>query len=44
MLEMMTPEMQEEYQRSITIENWRSMLSQRGIRADDEPVVGSEAA
>ena len=27
MLEMMTPEMQEEYQRSITVENWRAMLA-----------------
>jgi len=31
MLEMLTPEMQEEYQRSITVENWRLMLAQRGV-------------
>jgi hypothetical protein len=44
MLEMMTPEMQEEYQRSITIENWRAMLAQRGIAADGQPNEGAEAA
>lgn len=44
MLEMMTPEMQKEYQRSITIENWRSMLSQRGIGFHGEPTAGAEAA
>ena len=30
MLEMMTPEMQAEYQATITPENWRNMLAQRG--------------
>jgi hypothetical protein len=31
MLEMMTPEMQAEYQATITPENWRNMLAQRGV-------------
>jgi hypothetical protein len=39
MLEMMTPEMQEEYQRSITIENWRTMLATR-----ENPAEGAKAA
>jgi hypothetical protein len=38
MLEMMTPEMQAEYQSTITRENWRAMLEQRGIRADGNPL------
>jgi hypothetical protein len=36
MLEMMTSEMQEEYQASVTPQNWRAMLEQRGIRADGD--------
>lgn len=38
MLEMLTPEMQEEYQRSITIENWRGMLSSFGITPEGEAI------
>ena len=39
MLEMMTPEMQEEYQRSITIENWRAMLASAfKLSPDGEPI------
>jgi hypothetical protein len=38
MLEMLTPEMQQEYQSSITVENWRNMLAQRGIGEDGEPI------
>jgi hypothetical protein len=34
MLEMMTPEMQAEYQATITPGNWKLMLAQRGIPAD----------
>jgi hypothetical protein len=44
MLEMMTPEMQREYQHSITIENWREMLRQRGIGEDGEPVARAASA
>jgi hypothetical protein len=44
MLEMLTPEMQAEYQRSITAENWRAMLAQRGIGADGEPIENPQAA
>jgi hypothetical protein len=38
MLEMMTPEMQDEYQRSITVENWRSILAQFRLTPDGEPI------
>ena len=39
MLEMMTPEMQQEYQDNITIENWRSMLPKVfKLRPDGEPI------
>lgn len=39
MLEMMTPEMQVEYQRSITIENWRSMLTSAfKLTPEGEPI------
>ena len=31
MLEFLTPEMQAEYQATITPENWRNMLAQRGV-------------
>ena len=45
MLEMLTPEMQEEYQRSITIENWRAMLPAAfKMTAEGEPPDGAEAA
>ena len=44
MLEMLTPEMQQEYQRSITPENWKAMLAQRGIGPDGEPIDGARAA
>jgi len=30
--------MQQEYTGSITIENWRNMLAQRGIHADGTPI------
>ncbi len=38
MLEMLTPEMQQEYVSNVTVENWRNMLAQRGIREDGERV------
>ena len=38
MLEMMTPEMQEEYQRSITVENWRAMLASLKLTPEGEPI------
>jgi hypothetical protein len=39
MLEMLTPEMQQEYQRSVTIENWRAMLPEMfKITPDGEPI------
>ena len=38
MLEMMTPEMQAEYQQSITVENWRAMLSNFGLTPEGEPI------
>lgn len=45
MLEMLTPEMQEEYQRSVTLETWRKMvLPHYGIDAEGEPVEDAEAA
>lgn len=44
MLEMMTPEMQAEYRQSITIENWRAMLAQRGIASDDGALGDTKAA
>ena len=44
MLEMLTPEMQAEYQASITPENWKRMLEQRGIALDGNPIEGSRAA
>jgi hypothetical protein len=45
MLEMLTPEMQEEYRRSITVENWRAMLPQVfKITPEGEPIAGAEAA
>ena len=45
MLEMMTPAMQAEYQRSITPENWRSMLADAfKLTPDGEKIEDSEAA
>jgi len=41
MLEMLTPQMQADYQRNISMENWRSMLAQRGIGADGQPLEGA---
>jgi hypothetical protein len=38
MIEMLTPAMQQEYPGSITLENWRNMLAQRGILADGTPI------
>jgi hypothetical protein len=38
MLEMMTPEMQEEYQRSITVENWRGMLASLKLTPEGQPI------
>lgn len=39
MLEMLTPEMQEEYQRSITVENWRAMLANAfKLTPEGEPI------
>jgi hypothetical protein len=35
MLEMLTPQMQAEYQQSITIDNWKAMLAQRGLAAEN---------
>ncbi len=45
MLEMLTPEMQEEYQRSITIENWKAMLPAAfKITPEGDPIEGAKAA
>jgi hypothetical protein len=45
MLEMLTPEMQADYQRNITVENWRAMLPKAfGITPDGEPIEDSAAA
>jgi hypothetical protein len=45
MLEMLTPEMQQEYQSNVTIENWRAMLPQFfKITPEGEPIEGAEAA
>jgi len=45
MLEMLTPEMQQEYQENVTIENWRTMvLPQFWIDVYGEPIEDSEAA
>ena len=39
MLEMLTPEMQAEYQQSITVENWRGMLANSfKLTPDGEPM------
>jgi hypothetical protein len=45
MLEMLTPEMQQEYQRSVTIENWREMLpAVFKITPAGEPIADAETA
>ena len=45
MLEMMTPEMQAEYQRSITIENWRAMLANAfKLTPEGKPLSDAQAA
>ena len=45
MLEMLTPEMQQEYQRSITVENWRAMLANAfRLTPDGAPIEDAEAA
>ena len=45
MLEMLTPEMQREYQDNVTIENWRTMLPQVfKITPDGEPIDDAKAA
>jgi hypothetical protein len=45
MLEMLTAEMQAEYQRSVTIENWREMLPNVfRITPEGEPIEDAEAA
>ena len=45
MLEMLTPEMQEEYRRSITPDGWRAMLANVwGVTPEGEPLDGSRAA
>lgn len=39
MLEMLTPEMQQEYLSNVTIENWRAMLPRMfGITPEGEPI------
>lgn len=45
MLEMLTPEMQQEYRHSVTIENWHAALSDVfKVTPDGEPIAGAEAA
>ena len=45
MLEMLTPEMQQEYRDNVTVENWRAMLPQVfKITPEGEPVPDAEAA
>lgn len=45
MLEMLTPEMQEEYQDNVTIENWHGALANVfKITPDGEPISDAEAA
>jgi len=39
MLEMLTPEMQQEYRDNVTVDNWRAMLpAVFKIRPDGEPL------
>jgi hypothetical protein len=45
MLEMLTPEMQQEYLRAATPEGWRAMLANVWkLAPDGEPIEGAEAA
>lgn len=45
MLEMLTSEMQQEYQRSVTIENWRAALANLfGLFSEGEPIRRAHAA
>jgi hypothetical protein len=45
MLEMLTPEMQQEYQQNLTLENWHSALETVfKLTPDGEPIEGAEAA
>jgi len=45
MLEMLTPEMQQEYQDNVTIQNWRAMLPQVfKITPEGEPIADAKAA
>jgi hypothetical protein len=45
MLEMLTPEMQKEYQQSVSVENWRSsILPAFGFDADGQPLPEASAA
>jgi hypothetical protein len=45
MVEMLTPEMQQEYQQNVTLENWRAMLPEVfKITAEGEPIEGAHAA
>jgi hypothetical protein len=44
MLEMLTPEMQQEYQQNVSIENWRAMLPQMfKITPEGEPIEDAAA-
>jgi hypothetical protein len=45
MLEMLTPEMEQEYRDNVTIDNWRAMLpAMFKISPEGEPINGAEAA
>ena len=45
MLEMLTSEMQQEYQRSVTIENWRAALANLfRLSSEGEPIQRAHAA
>jgi hypothetical protein len=45
MLEMLTPEMQQEYLTNVTVENWHSALSNVfKLTPEGEPIEGAEAA
>lgn len=45
MLEMLTPEMQQEYLANVTLENWHASLSDLfKLTPDGEPIDGAEAA
>ena len=45
MLEMLTPEKQEEYHRSVTVDNWPRILEHGfGLTPEGEPIGNAEAA